>query len=305
MNTVSVIYFGTTGAFSAPPLAALLRAGYDVRAVVLAALDRTQPIRRIPTPKAQTRGRALPLLASQGDQNIVALATEREIPVWEVGDLRASETRKTLAGFEPDALCVACFARKLPASLLCLPRLGALNVHPSLLPDNRGPDPLFWTFWRGDEATGVTIHQMDKRFDAGPILAQQGEPVPEGMTEAALEARLAILGGDLLIQALGALAEGSARPEPQDEARATSFPWPTEDDFVVTPAWSARRAYRLLTGMAQRSTPARIALDGATFVIGEALGYEAQARLDAPWRLEGDLLSARLSPGILRARIRW
>jgi methionyl-tRNA formyltransferase len=246
----------------------------------------------------------LPLLATQGDQNIVALATEREIPVWEVGDLRANETRETLAGYAPDALCVACFARKLPASLLSLPRLGALNVHPSLLPDNRGPDPLFWTFWRGDEATGVTIHLMDERFDTGPILAQQGEPVPDGITEAALEARLAVLGGELLVQALGALADGSSHPQPQDESQATAFPWPSAEDYDVTPAWPSRRAYRFLTGVAQRSTPARIALDGATFVISEALGYEAQARMDAPWRLEGDLLTARLSPGVLRARIR-
>jgi methionyl-tRNA formyltransferase len=302
--TISVIYFGTTGAFSAPPLEALLHAGYDVRAVVLAALDRTQPIRRVPVTKATPRGRSLPLLATHSDLNIVALATERNIPVWEVGDLRADGTRETLAGYAPDALCVACFTRKLPASELSLPRLGALNVHPSLLPDNRGPDPLFWTFWRGDEATGVTIHLMDERFDTGPILAQQGEPIPDSMTEAALEARLATLGGELLDRSLDALADGSARPQPQDERQATSFPWPSADDYVVTPAWTARRAYCFLTGIAQRSEPARITLDGATFVIQEVLGYEAQTRLDAPWRLEGDLLTARLSPGVLRATIR-
>jgi methionyl-tRNA formyltransferase len=304
MPHTSVIYFGTTGAFSAPPLLALLLAGYDVRAVVLSALDGAQPVRRVPVTKATPRGRSLPLLATQGDQNIVALATEREIPVWEVADLRASETLQTLAGYAPDALCVACFARKLPASLLSLPRLGALNVHPSLLPDNRGPDPLFWTFWRGDEATGVTIHLMDERLDTGPILAQQGEPVLDGMTEAALEARLATLGGELLVQSLGTLADGSAHPQPQNEAQATAFPWPLEEDFVVTSIWSARRAYRFLRGIAQRSTPARIALDGATFVVREAFGYEAQARLDTPWRLEGDLLTARLSPGVLLAIIR-
>jgi methionyl-tRNA formyltransferase len=303
MPSTSVIFFGTTGAFSAPPLEALLRAGYDVRAVVLAALDRVQPIRRISVTKTPMRARVLPLLATHSDQNIVSLATERDIPVWEVGDLRADETREILAGNAPDALCVACFARKLPASLLSLPRLGALNVHPSLLPDNRGPDPLFWTLWRGDEATGATIHLMDERLDAGPILAQQGEPVPDGMTEAALEARLAILGGELLVQSLGEIANGSAHPQPQDESQATAFPWPTEDDFVVTPAWPARRAYRFLTGVARRAAPARITLDGATFVISEALGFEAQARLDAPWRLEGDLLTARLAPGVLRARI--
>ena len=303
MPFTSVIFFGTTGAFSAPPLAALLGAGYEVRAVVLAALDRTQPIRQIPVTKATMRGRSLPLRTSRQDQNIVALATERDIPIWEAGDLRASATRETLAAYAPDALCVACFARKLPKALLSLPRLGALNVHPSLLPDNRGPDPLFWTFWRGDEATGVTIHLMDERLDTGPILAQQGEPVPDGLTEAALEARLASLGGELLVQAFSALADGSARSQSQDEAHATSFPWPSEDDYVVTPAWSARRAYRFLRGIAQRSTPAQIALDGAIFKIGEALSYEAQAKLNAPWRLAGDLLTARLSPGVLRATI--
>jgi len=301
--SIAVIYFGTTGAFSAPPLAALLHAGYDVRAVVLAALDRVQTIRLVPVTKAPTRGRALPVLATHGDQNIVALATERDIPVWEVGDLRKSAARETLAQYASDALCIACFARKLPASLLSLPRLGALNVHPSLLPDNRGPDPLFWTFWRGDTATGVTIHLMDERFDTGPILAQQGEPVTEDMTEAALEARLATLGGEVLVRSLGALANGSSHSQPQDESQATSFPWPSENDFVVTPTWPARRAYRFLTGIAQRSEPVRLALDDATFVIREALGYEAEAWLDAPWRLEGDLLAARLSPGVLRARI--
>ena len=303
MPPTSVIFFGTTGAFSAPPLEALLRAGYNVRAVVLAALDRTAPIRRVPGAKATTRGRPLPLLATLGDQNIVAIAMEQNIPVWEVGDLRAAETLETLAGYAPDALCVACFARKLPASLLSLPRLGALNVHPSLLPDNRGPDPLFWTFWRGDEATGATIHLMDERLDTGPILTQQGEPIPEGATEAALEARLATLGGQVLVEALGALADGAARPQPQDQAQATTFPWPAPKDYVVPPTWPARRAYRFLTGVARRPTPARIALDGATFLVREALGYEAQARLDAPWRLEGDLLIARLAPGVLRARI--
>jgi methionyl-tRNA formyltransferase len=304
MPHASVIFFGTTGAFSAPPLRTLLRADYNVRAVVLAALDRAQPIRRVPVTKAAARGRALPLLATHGDQHIVAIATERDIPVWEVGDLRARETRETLAGYEPDALCVACFARKLPASLLSPTRLGALNVHPSMLPDNRGPDPLFWTFWRGDETTGVTIHLMDEHFDTGPILAQQGEPVPDGMTEEALEARLATLGGELLVRSLGALANSSARPQPQDESQATAFPRPSAQDYVVTPNWSAWRAYRFLTGIAQRSELARITLDGATFVIREALGYAAQARLDTPWRLEGDLLTVRLSPGVLRATIR-
>ena len=70
MASLSVIFFGTTSAFSAPPLLPLLRAGYDVRAIVLAALDHAQSIRRVPAAKAASRGRSLPLLATHGDQNI-------------------------------------------------------------------------------------------------------------------------------------------------------------------------------------------------------------------------------------------
>ena len=93
---------------------------------------------------------------------------------------------------------------------------------------------------------------------------------------------MATLGGELLDRSLDALADGSAHPQPQDERQATSFPWPSADDYVVTPAWTARRAYCFLTGIAQRSEPARITLDGATFVIQEALATRRRPDLTRP-----------------------
>src|SRR6185503_3137322 len=120
-----------------------------------------------------------------------------------------------------DAIAVACFSRRLPASLLRLPRLGCLNVHPSLLPAHRGPDPLFWIFHDGDEAGGVTIHLMDEGFDTGPIVLQENVALSDDMTVAELDRTCARLGGELLAEALFGLAAGTIQPEPQDASRAS------------------------------------------------------------------------------------
>ena len=93
-------------------------------------------------------------------------------------ELAGKETPEELTRLDFDAITVACFSRKLPASVLRLPRLGCLNVHPSLLPAHRGPDPLFWIYHDGDETGGVTIHLMDEGFDTGPIVLRETVPCP-------------------------------------------------------------------------------------------------------------------------------
>ena len=215
-----------------------------------------------------------------------------------------SQSGDALARLDFDAITVACFSRKLPASVLRLPRLGCLNVHPSLLPAHRGPDPLFWIYHDGDETGGVTIHLMDEGFDTGPIVLRDTIPVPDAMTAAALDLVCAKRGGKLLAEALAALSKGTLQPQPQDASRASYQSWPGEDDYSITPAWSAWRAYRFIKGIGGRGELIRfVADDGATFVLRAALAYDADATLDAPWRLDGDTLMARCTPGVLRCQI--
>jgi methionyl-tRNA formyltransferase len=184
-----------------------------------------------------------------------------------------------------------------------LPRLGCLNVHPSLLPDNRGPDPLFWTFQRGDRETGITIHLMDTGLDTGAILAQERVDVPEGSHEATLERDLAARGGVLLLNALGELAAGTSQPVPQDEARAISYSWPRGADYVITPEWSARRAYTFACGIRGRARPVLIQTSGALYTLVEPLGFDETARQASAVVLDGDILSVQCAPGVLRARV--
>ncbi len=318
---LSVVVFGMSGVFTARPLAALLEAGIAVRAFVLPALTPADgshaadvpPIRALPSPApAHMPRRALPLLdSSPADSSSRQMAAAHGIPVFEVADLAAPETLAALGALAPDAIAVACFPRRLPPALLRLPRLGALNLHPSLLPDNRGPDPLFWTFYHGDEQTGVTVHLMDETLDTGPVLAQETIAVPEGISETLLERACAEAGGRLLVASLRALADGIAHPTPQDESRATRHSFPLPKDYVVSPQWPARRAYRFVQGVSGRGVPVLVDVDGRGFQVLGAMGYEEQERMDAPLRLDrgtdvpehGDVLALRCAPGVLYARV--
>jgi methionyl-tRNA formyltransferase len=301
----SVVFFGMTGRFSAPPLRALLRAGIAVRAVVLPALTvAAPPIAPVAAPVGRAAGRPLlPLVGAPNQPNILEIARAAGIPAYEAGSIAAPETLALLRGLAPDAFCIACFNRRFPSALLALPRLGCLNVHPSLLPDNRGPDPLFWTFRRGDRETGVTIHLMDTMLDGGPIVAQQRIAAPEGIAEAALERECAELGGTLLVRALHGLADGTLTPTPQDASRATSYPLPGPDDCTITPDWPAHLANTFAAGIVGREQPVRVAVGGAALRVVAPLGYDEHGLMDAPYRLEGDVLTLRCAPGVFVARV--
>ena len=299
----SILFFGLSGILSALPFRALLDAGGDVRALVLPFTAGLPALPAAPAGISVPHGRPVPL-AAPPQRNARQLAEERGIPVLRVASLRRPDALATLAAFAPDLICVSCFSLRLPPEVLRLPRLGCVNLHPSLLPDNRGPDPLFWTFQRGDATTGVTIHLMDEGFDTGPILAQERVEVPAGVGEAQLERALAKLGGALLTRTLDMLAGGTAHPMPQDESVATYYPLPAPDDYTIHAAWPAARAYRFARGIAGRGEPITIAAPGARFRLLTPLGYDETAAQDAPWRLDGEgTLSLRCAPGIFRARV--
>lgn len=312
LDGLRLLFFGMGGVFSQRPLEALLREGADVRAVVtpaqagLALADGDAPFTRMEPPPHRMRRAALPLAGgATPTRSLRDLAADANAPLLSVARLADPATLAALAEFAPDAICVACYTQRLPPALLALPRLGCLNAHPSLLPENRGPDPFFWTFHAGAVETGVTIHLMDTGLDTGPILAQARVTLAEGETEDALEARLATLAGDLMAQALAGLASGALIPTPQDAACATTHTWPTADDYAINAkSWSARRAYIFARGVSGRGQPITlIANDGARFRLIEALGYTEQGSDDvAPWRLADESLTLACAPGVLTCR---
>jgi methionyl-tRNA formyltransferase len=201
--------------------------------------------------QSQTSRMMLPVLNSSVHTTILELAWEQDIPVWEVRQLSDPETIRVFATYHPDMICVACFSKHIPHGILDIPPLGCLNVHPSLLPSNRGPEPLFWTFREGIQRTGVTIHLMDEGMDSGAIVAQEFIEFPDGISYAELEEQSAELGGKLLAQSVWELYHGDAKPVAQDETKSSYHAFPSDDDFVVPVAeWDARRVYNFICGVA-------------------------------------------------------
>ena len=269
------LFLGMTGNFSPPSLLALLESGVEVCAVVLPARDRHngQPAVRLLEKPAQMRP-ALPVLHSSLHNSIITIAWKHDIPVWEVTRMSEPDTSNLFSHYRPDFLCVACFSLYIPRAILSIPRPGCLNVHPSLLPANRGPDPLFWTFHEGQHETGVTIHLMDEGLDSGPIVAQEKISVPDGITYAQLEAKCAASGGKLLVQSLWQLFHGTATLTPQDESKSSYRPLPAENDYVVVAAeWEARRVYNFIRGVASSDQPVTLISADKTVQATHALSY--------------------------------
>jgi methionyl-tRNA formyltransferase len=137
--------------------------------------------------------------------------------------LRHADVLEELRAAGAELIVLADYGRIIPAAVLDLPAHGALNIHPSLLPRHRGAAPVAGAILAGDRVTGVTVMRMDEGLDTGPIVAQA--EVPLDGTEAApeLEARLAALGAELLLEHLPAWLAGTlaARPQPAEGATLT------------------------------------------------------------------------------------
>lgn len=144
--------------------------------------------------------------------------------------LAEAETVKRGAGLEaiqnaaPDVLVVVAYGEILPKDILEIPRSAPVNVHFSLLPALRGADPVRRAILEGLQVTGVTTIRMDEGADTGPILLQQDEPIRDGDDAGSLGARLAEVGGSLLVRTLDRLEDGDLQERPQDDAAVTLAP---------------------------------------------------------------------------------
>lgn len=274
-----VIFFGMQCSFSYLPLQALLQSGIEVCAVVMPASPARSrefsPIWRHESPRPP--GRPLMLMNAGASASLLQLAWLHQLPVWEVRRLAHAETVATLAKYQADAICVACFSARVPRVILDLPRLGCVNVHPSLLPANRGPVPLFWTLREGSASTGVTIHLMNEQMDRGDILLQERISVPEGIRYDELEMRCSQVGAMLLARSVWDLYEGRARPVPQDESQSSYQPFPEAKDFVVqADEWDARHVYTFVRGISDWQRPIDVRVQGEHLYVRDAISYSSQ-----------------------------
>ncbi len=190
------VIFAGTPEFAATALKAIIDAGFEVPLVL------TQPDR--------PAGRGMQLQASAVKQ----LALAHQIPVAQPISLRldgkypevAQEAHELLRNTPHDIMVVAAYGLILPLSCLSIPRLGCINIHGSLLPRWRGAAPIHRAIEAGDTETGITIMQMEEGLDTGPMLMRRAISIGEHDTTASLHDQLAVLGGEMVVEALQQLA---------------------------------------------------------------------------------------------------
>jgi methionyl-tRNA formyltransferase len=197
-----IAFLGTPD-FAVPSLAALVEAGHEVATVY------SQP----PAP----RGRGQVLTPSPTH----AFAEGLGIPVRTPASMRDPAEIAAFAAMELDAAVVVAFGQILPVAVLDAPRLGAFNLHASLLPRWRGAAPIQRAIMAGDKVTGVQVMRMSEGLDEGAILFSETVRIDALETAGTLHDRLAPIGAALMTQAMAALERGPVTETPQAEEGAT------------------------------------------------------------------------------------
>jgi len=218
-NSKSRILFMGTPEFAVPIFESLKNAKeYEIVAVV------TQPDRSVGR-KQKLTPPAIKLAAQR--HHVPALQPER---------LRTPEVIAEIKKLNPDVIVVVAYGQIIPKTILDIPRYGAINVHPSLLPKYRGASPIQAAIKNGDDVTGITIMLLDEQLDHGPILADRAVAIAPTDTGGTLSARLAEAGAVLLMETLPRFLGGEITPREQDHTAATVAKQLTRDDGRID--WS-------------------------------------------------------------------
>lgn len=209
-----IVFMGTP-AFSVPILEGLLEAGYQVQAVV------TQPDRPVGRKRVIT------------PPPVKVAALKHDLLVLQPEKISGSPEMAKIAELAPDLIVTAAFGQFLPEKLLQIPRLGAINVHASLLPKYRGGAPVHYAIMNGEDKTGVTIMEMIKKMDAGAIYNQAEIPITKTDDVGTMFEKLSLLGKELLLDTLPELINGALEKTPQDEAKVTFSPNITREQEAI------------------------------------------------------------------------
>lgn len=277
-QTNPIIFFGTED-FSAASLQALIDADFTIAAVV--------------TKKDSKKGRGRTLIPPI----VKTIALKHNIPVWQPDTL--GEITESITTLQPVTGVLVSFGKIIPQSTIDLFTPGIINVHPSRLPRYRGPSPIESAILNGDAETGVSIMQLSKAMDAGPVYHFTPRQLSGTETQTELYDTLGALGARTLVSTLPAILSGDLAPVPQDESHATYCALINKPDGVInwhTPAVHIERAIRAYSGWPGSKT----ILGGVDVVITGAEVVEAPT-LHTPGTVEvhGNELTVYASAGAL------
>ena len=202
---MNIVFMGTPD-FAMESLKCLVEAGHNILAVV------TNP--------DKPKGRGMKLIPSP----VKEYALEKKLTIYQPEKIRNNtEFLDKIKELKPEVICVVAYGKILPQELLDIPKLGAINVHGSLLPKYRGAAPIQWAVLNGDKVTGITTMYMDAGMDTGDMILKQEVEIGEDETTGELWEKLSKIGGKLLVETLALIEKENAPREKQG------------DDFTIAP----------------------------------------------------------------------
>ena len=196
---LNILFMGTPD-FAEESLKSIDKAGFNILGVV------TNP--------DKPKGRGMKMVSSP----VKEYALEKNIPVYQPIKVRNNpEFIEEVKKMNPDVICVVAYGKILPGELLKIPKLGCINVHGSLLPKYRGAAPIQWAVLNGDKKTGITTMYMDVGMDTGDMILKKEVDIGDNETTGELWDKLAKIGGELLVETLNKIEDGTAPREKQGE----------------------------------------------------------------------------------------
>ena len=198
-NKLKIVFMGTPD-FAKESLEAIYNEGYDIEAVV------TNP--------DKPKGRGMKMIASP----VKEFAIEKDLKIYQPVKVRNNtEFIDELKKINPDVICVVAYGKILPKEILEIAKYGCINVHGSLLPQYRGAAPIQWAVLNGDNTTGITTMYMDEGMDTGDIIFKREVEIGENETTGELWDKLSKIGGELLVETLKNIENGTAPREKQGD----------------------------------------------------------------------------------------
>ncbi len=215
-NPLNIIFMGTPD-FAVPALEAIFKSKHNVTAVY------TQP------PRPKGRGH-------QVQKSPVHLHAEiYNIPVFHPTRFKDDGAKEQFQNLKADVAVVAAYGLILPQAILDSPKYGCLNIHASLLPRWRGASPIQHAIWKGDDKSGVTIMQMERGLDTGPMILKESVPISSDTTAQELHDALSNIGGNLITKVLDDLSSSQAiTSEQQDDAQSNYAPLLKKEDGKIS-----------------------------------------------------------------------
>ncbi len=216
-----ILFMGTPD-FAKESLEKLYHSGHEICGVV--------------TPPDRPKGRGMKMLACP----VKEFALEKNLLIFQPE--RLGQIKEEIIKMAPQMIVVVSYGKFLPKSILQIPQYGAINVHPSLLPQYRGSAPIQWAIINGDSITGTTIMKMNEKMDAGDIILQTQVEIGENETTGQLWDRLSTISSNLLVEAISQIQKGQATFIKQPE-EYTLAPMITKDMGQID--WSKQTALEL------------------------------------------------------------